>query len=152
MMSATKTSTEKVRTTVKKVRTRWQTAPSVMRFVIFGLVLLLLLARWMAPYEVMRYVNRTLNRHPEYGGKVGQVRLHIIRGAYSIDHVDIVKKTGKVPVPFVSAKTVEFSVNNRLQFLAISILEVPASKWPMQCFNKSAGTLDLLFGVGKLFR
>ncbi len=80
-MDSTKTAGEKVKTTVKKVKTHWQTLSTVTRLAIFAVIILLLVARWMAPYEVMRYVNRTLNRHPEYGGKVGQVHLHIIRGA-----------------------------------------------------------------------
>jgi hypothetical protein len=101
---------DKVRSTVKKARTRWQTVSHLTRFVLPGLLILLLVARWMAPYAVQRYVNRTLDRHPEYGGRIGRVHLHLIRGAYSIDHVDIVKKTGQVPVPFVSARTVDFSI------------------------------------------
>ena len=109
-MNATKTPVDKVKTTVRKVGIRWKTVSHVTRFVVFGLILLLLLARWMAPYEVQRYVNQTLNRNKDYGGRVGQVHLHIYRGAYSIDHIDIVKKSGKVPVPFVSMKRLEFSV------------------------------------------
>jgi hypothetical protein len=109
-MSLTKAPVERVKTTVRKARIRWRTVSHVTRFVVFGLVLLVLLARWMAPYEVQRYVNRTLNKNKDYGGRVGQVHLHIYRGAYSIDHIDIVKRSGKVPVPFVSMKTLEFSV------------------------------------------
>jgi hypothetical protein len=112
-VNATNSPAEKVKSTLKKARTRWQTFSHFTRFGLFGLILLLLVARWMAPYFVQRYVNRTLDHHPEYGGRIGQVRLHLIRGAYSIEHVDIVKKTGQVPVPFVSAKTVEFSVHWR---------------------------------------
>jgi hypothetical protein len=103
----------KVKSTVKKARTRWQTISHAARFIIFGVVLLLVVARLAAPTFVERYVNRTLDRHPEYGGQIGQVHLHLLRGAYSIDHVDVVKKSGETRVPFVSAKRMEFSVEWR---------------------------------------
>lgn len=104
---------DKVKSTIKRARTRWQTASHVARLLIFGTIVLLVIARLAAPTFVQRYVNRTLDRHPEYGGRIGQVHLHLIRGAYSIEHVDVVKKSGKTPVPFVSAKRVEFSVDWR---------------------------------------
>src|SRR5512140_3365478 len=107
---------EKVKTTLKKARTRWQTASHFARLVIFGLIVLLIVVRLAAPYVLQHYVNRTLNRHPEYGGRIGQVHLHLIRGAYSIEHVDILKRSGKVPVPFVSARTVDFSMDWRELF------------------------------------
>lgn len=109
-MDQGKASSTGVTGAVRKAKTRWRTISHAARIGIFVLILLIVLARLAMPYAVQRYVNRTLDRHPEYGGRIGSVRVHLIRGAYSIDHVDIVKKGGKVPVPFVSARTVEFSV------------------------------------------
>jgi len=45
-----------------------------------------------------------------YDGKIGEVRIHLWRGAYSIDDLSITKMTGNVPVPFFVAKRVDFSV------------------------------------------
>lgn len=74
------------------------------------LVVVLVGVRAALPYGLQWYVNRTLDRNPEYAGHVGDVDLAILRGAYRIDDVQIEKTTADVPVPFFSAQTVEFSV------------------------------------------
>src|SRR5262245_42292445 len=81
----------------------------------FGLFLLLLIAvagvgRAMLPSVVRDYVNRTLDRHPLYAGNVGEVEIHLWRGAYSIQDVRISKTTGNIPVPFFEAKRVDFAI------------------------------------------
>ena len=80
-----------------------------------GLVLLVLVAlgsigRALLPWLVRDYVNRTLDRNPLYAGKIGKVRLHLWRGAYSIQDTTISKTTGNVPVPFFAAKRVDFAI------------------------------------------
>src|SRR6185295_5865599 len=84
----------------RKHRHRWRT---------FGIVLLLIalvvgVGRAMLPRIVQDYVNRTLDRNPLYAGTIGEVRIHLWRGAYSIRDVAISKTTGNVPVPFFAAK------------------------------------------------
>src|SRR5687768_9723684 len=81
----------------------------------FGVVLLVLIvvfgvARAMMPWAVRDYVNRTLDRNPLYDGEVGEVEIHLWRGAYSTDDVRISKTTGNVPVPFFAAKRVDFAI------------------------------------------
>ena len=66
------------------------------------------------PWAVRRYVNRTLDRSQIYQGQIGDVTLHLWRGAYSIHDVRLVKVTGNVPVPLYSAKRVDF-----LEFFAV---------------------------------
>jgi hypothetical protein len=100
-----------LKATLKKAHTRWRTISHTGRFVVLGLVLLLLLGRLMLPYAVQHYVNGKLDQHPEYGGHIGNVRIQLVRGAYAIQHLDITKKSGKVPVPFLSARRVDFSVD-----------------------------------------
>jgi hypothetical protein len=80
-----------------------------------GIVLLVLIAvlgvaRLFLPSIVRDYVNRTLDRNPLYEGKIGEVQIHLLRGAYSIHDVSISKTTGNVPVPFFSAKQVDFAI------------------------------------------
>src|SRR5437016_11638903 len=71
----------------------------------FGVILLILIliasvGRAMMPWAVRDYVNRTLDRNPLYAGKIGEIQIHLWRGAYSIHDVSISKTTGNVPVPF----------------------------------------------------
>lgn len=63
------------------------------------------LATW-----VRDYVNRKLSEIPGYRAHVAAVTLHLWRGAYQIHNIEIVKTSGKVPVPFFSAPLVDLSV------------------------------------------
>ena len=78
--------------------------------VVLILVVVLGVGRAMMPWAVRDYVNRTLDRNPLYDGEVGEVGIHLWRGAYSIDDVRISKTTGNVPVPFFAAKRVDFAI------------------------------------------
>ena len=66
--------------------------------------------RALMPWAVRKYVNRTLDKNVLYSGKIGPVEIHLIRGAYSIRDVQISKTTGNIPVPFFSARRVDFAV------------------------------------------
>lgn len=74
------------------------------------LAVLLITARLLLPSQVRRYVNRTLDRNLLYEGRIGKVEIHLLRGAYSIRDVQISQRTGNVPVPLLSAKRVDFSI------------------------------------------
>jgi hypothetical protein len=74
------------------------------------LVALLIAARVAMPYFVLRFVNQKINAMPGYGGHIADVDIHLWRGAYTVQGIDIVKTDGKVPVPFFSAQNVDFSV------------------------------------------
>src|SRR6185437_6127516 len=80
-----------------------------------GIVLLVLIVvlgaiRLMLPWAVRKYVNRTLDQNQLYSGSIGQVTIHLLRGAYSIHDIQLSKTTGDVPVPFFSAKQVDFAI------------------------------------------
>src|SRR6266850_6008892 len=80
-----------------------------------GVVLLVLavvlgVGRAIMPWAVRHYVNRTLDRSPLYSGNIGQVQIHLWRGAYSIHDVRISKTTGNVPVPLFAAKRLDFAI------------------------------------------
>src|SRR5438105_2520172 len=79
-------------------------------FVFLLLAALLGIGRAIMPWAVRDYVNRTLDRSPLYAGNIGEVQIHLWRGAYSIQEVRISKTTGNVPVPFFSAKRVDFAM------------------------------------------
>ncbi len=65
---------------------------------------------------VRDYVNRKLSEIPGYRAHVVAVTLHLWRGAYQIHNIEIVKTSGKVPVPFFSAPLVDLSVQWRALF------------------------------------
>jgi len=58
-------------------------------------------ARLYLPTAVRHYVNRVLERNGEYTGRVADVDLALWRGAGEIRGLEIVKRNGEVPVPFV---------------------------------------------------
>jgi uncharacterized protein DUF748 len=78
--------------------------------VLIGFVALLVGIRAVLPIVVERYVNKTLDELEGYSGHIEDVDLALIRGAYVIEGVRIVKTGGKVPVPFFSASQIDLSV------------------------------------------
>lgn len=93
-------------TTRKKHRVRKLILPSLV-----VLVALLVAARVAMPWYLQRYVNRVLDRSPDYDGRVGEIDVHLWRGAYSIHNLKIVKNLQAVPVPFFEGKRVDFSLS-----------------------------------------
>ena len=77
---------------------------------VMSLVLLIVAARLAAPHFVLKYVNQTLDGLDGYSGHVADVDLHIWRGAYEIEGVEIVKTGTRKPVPLVSVDKVDISV------------------------------------------
>lgn len=90
----------------RKRRSRWRLFGTL----VVGVALLLGVGRLMLPSAVRWYVNRTLDQNPLYQGKIGDITIHLWRGAYSIHDVRILKVTGNVPVSFFSAKIVDFAM------------------------------------------
>ena len=77
---------------------RLKTGPKIL----IGLVALLLIARLLLPYFVLRYLNRTLADLGDYTGHVDDVNIALLRGAYQIVGLKIEKVDGKQRQPFVS--------------------------------------------------
>jgi hypothetical protein len=77
---------------------------------LLSVVVLLAAARPFMPMAIRWYVNRTLDRSELYQGKIGDVSVHLWRGAYAIHDVQLLKVTGNVPVPLYSAKRVDFQL------------------------------------------
>jgi len=97
---------EGVRREPRKKRRFWRT----FAFIILVLVVLLGIGRAILPWAVRNYVNRTIDRNPLYAGEIGQIQIHLWRGAYSIHDVRLTKTTGNVPVPLFAAKRVDFAI------------------------------------------
>jgi hypothetical protein len=89
------------------------------RILLYVIVVLLLLGgigRAILPWGLRKYVNRTLEQSPLYQGKIGAITVHLWRGAYSIQNVQISKTTGNIPVPFFSSKRLDFSLEWKALF------------------------------------
>lgn len=84
----------------------------------------LLLVRALLPWGIKAYVHRTLDRIPAYDGRVRDVDLHIWRGAYEIEGLEIVKETGDVPLPFLSAEKLDLSVEWKALFRGSLVGEI----------------------------
>jgi hypothetical protein len=79
-----------------------------------GVVVLLLVgARVALPYVVKDYANRKLAALEAYDGRVGDIDIHLWRGAYSIDDIVIVKTGASRPVPFFQTRKLDLSVEWR---------------------------------------
>ena len=81
--------------------------------VLIALGVVLVVARLMMPYAVERYVNGKLQSLDSYRGHIGDVDIHLWRGAYSIDAIEIVKTGAARPVPFFKADRLNLSLEWR---------------------------------------
>ena len=74
------------------------------------IVAVLVAARVALPFVVEDFANRKLAALESYDGHVGDVDIHLWRGAYSIDDLTIVKTGASRPVPFFQSRRIDFSV------------------------------------------
>ena len=95
-------------------------------------------ARLWLPSFARDYVNRTLDRNPLYSGQIGEIKMHVWRGAYSIRDIRISKTTGNVPVPFFAAKRVDFAVEWKALFHRRLVGRVLISKPEINFVDSSA--------------
>jgi len=89
---------------------RWHRFSRRTRWIFLGIVALLVVLRLALPFAVKAYVNHQLDKMPEYDGRIGDVDIHLFRGAYEIRDLEIVKTTAHVPVPFFAAKQIDLSM------------------------------------------
>lgn len=92
------------------------------KITLLTIIVILVIARLMLPYFVTKYVNKVLADLDGYKGKIEDVDIALIRGAYIIQGLQIDKVGGKVPVPFVKCENIDLSVEWR----ALLHLEVKA--------------------------
>ena len=95
-----------------KAHHRWRT----LGIVLLIIALVLGVGRLLLPRLIRDYVNRTLDKGQLYSGKIGDVEVHLWRGAYSIHDIKLSKVTGNIPVPFFAGKVVDFAIEWRALF------------------------------------
>ena len=76
----------------------------------------LIAARIALPSIVEDFANRKLAALDSYDGHVGDIDIHLWRGAYSIDGITIVKTGASRPVPFFKSRHIDLSVEWRSLF------------------------------------
>jgi len=81
--------------------------------VLLAIVVVLLVARAVMPYAVKHYLNGRMQRMGDYHGQIADIDIHLWRGAYSIDELQITKVSGKVPVPLLNAPRTDIEVSWR---------------------------------------
>jgi hypothetical protein len=91
----------------KHTHRRW---PRRLIYCVIGVAVILFGARLALPYILKRYANNQLNHSQDYGGSIGDVTVHLWRGAYRIHDIDIKKKTGKISAPLFSANFLDLSL------------------------------------------
>ena len=85
----------------------------IIRWTFFLLIfcfIALAVSRPFLPGVVRYYVNRVLDQSQTFKGKIGDVDLHIWRGAYTIHNVRLLKASGNVPVPLFSCDRIDLRV------------------------------------------
>src|SRR5262245_44360183 len=105
----------------KPRRRRWRGFGLAVLAVLFVALVALRVA---LPTIVRDYVNRTLSKIPGYRSEVGDIDINLWRGAYTIHDANVVRTSGKVPVPFFSAKKIDLSVEWRELFHGALVGEI----------------------------
>jgi hypothetical protein len=96
--------------------------------ILIALVVLLIIARLLLPYFVLRYVNKTLVDMGEYTGHVEDIDIQLIRGAYQIDDLRVRKINGNIKEPFIFIPKTDLSVEWKSLFRGRLVSEV-------ECYN-----------------
>ncbi len=86
--------------------------------------MLLVIARLLLPYFVLRYVNKTLADMGDYTGHVEDIDIQLIRGAYQLDNLRIRKVNGNIKKPFLFLPKTDLSVEWKSLFKGKLVSEV----------------------------
>ncbi|WP_028980452.1 DUF748 domain-containing protein [Sporocytophaga myxococcoides] len=100
---------------------------------------LLIALRLSLPYIVLRYVNNMLSELNGYKGHVNDIDIHLIRGAYTIHHLNIEKTEGKSYVPFFLAEKTDLSVQWKAIFKGAFVGEVIINNCALNFVNGGKG-------------
>ncbi|MFD1255958.1 DUF748 domain-containing protein [Mucilaginibacter terrae] len=93
-------------------------------WIIAGLVVVLIIIRLALPSMVKSYVNRKLNELPGYTGRVDDIDIHLISGAYAIEGLVLRKKTDPVKYPFLQIQHTDLSIEWKYLFKGRLVGEV----------------------------
>ena len=92
------------------------------------LVLGLMALRLALPSLLRNAINRRLEAIPDYAGRVDDIGISLLRGAYTMRGVRIEKREGDTAHPFVTAEEVDFSLAWRELFRGMVVSEIVAHR------------------------
>jgi hypothetical protein len=78
--------------------------------ILLGILVLLIVARLLLPIFVVRYVNKVLADMDGYTGRIEDVEIALLRGAYQIKGMNIQKVNGKIKEPFILIPLTDLSI------------------------------------------
>jgi hypothetical protein len=81
-----------------------------LKIFLLSLVVILVVIRLMLPYYLLHYVERQINKIPEYRCKIADLNMNLWRGSYTLIHFQLWKITKNIPVPFFESEKIDFSV------------------------------------------
>jgi hypothetical protein len=96
------------------MKTKWK--------IIICIAVILIIARLLLPYIVLQYVNNKLAGLEEYQGRVEDIDIALIRGAYVINNITILKKVKENKrdkndtIPFFSSPEIDLSIQWKALF------------------------------------
>ena len=79
--------------------------------IVLIVVALVVTTRLVMPCFVKNYVNKILQNLNGYTGSVEDIDIRLIRGAYVINQLEILKTGDSIPVPFVEIRKIDLSVH-----------------------------------------
>jgi hypothetical protein len=82
----------------------------LLKFFLLALVIILIILRLCLPSILLKYVERQINKLPEYHVKIDDLDVALYRGSYTLKHVQLWKITKNIPVPYFESQIVDFSV------------------------------------------
>ena len=95
------------------------------KYIIIGCIaVVLIVARLLLPYFVVKHVNKILSEIPHYTGSISDVDIHLIRGAYDIKELRLFKLDGIEKIPFIDIPKTELSVEWKAIFKGAVVGEV----------------------------
>lgn len=92
--------------------------------ILLAILVILIIARLLLPYFVLRYVNKTLANMDGYTGRVSDVDIALYRGAYQIDDINIRKINGKIEQPFLMIPKMDLAIQWDALFRGKLVAEV----------------------------
>ncbi|HAD98754.1 MAG TPA: hypothetical protein DCG19_15180, partial [Cryomorphaceae bacterium] len=78
--------------------------------IVLGIVLFLVILNFALEPVALYYANKALGNLKGYKGHIEDVDIHLYRGAYRIDSMDIVKVDGENQMPFFSTAAIDISI------------------------------------------
>lgn len=94
--------------------------------ILLSVVVLIIIARLLLPYFVLKYVNKSLADMGSYTGHVKDIDIQLLRGAYQLDSLVIRKVKGKIREPFITMPKTDLSIEWKSLFKGKLVSEVEA--------------------------